>query len=104
LGNDENALTYALGHCLSHDRKFLAAFIRKCKFKSIKATNVGRAEIHLQENQDEKGIVDLEILIKGKLQLIVEAKIGGGYPEVNQINPHARDRAQRRMKMGCLQK
>jgi hypothetical protein len=88
LGNDENALTYALGHCLSHDRIFLAAFLRRCKFKGVKSTNVGRAEIHLQEQQEEKGIVDLEIFIEGKLQLIVEAKKGGGYPGFDQIKKY----------------
>ena len=85
LGNDENALTFALGHCLSRDDEFLAAFLRWCGFKGTTKTQAGHAEINLQSFQKFEGITDLEVLIPGRLQLIVEAKVGGGFPEENQV-------------------
>jgi len=90
IGHDENALTYALGHCLSFDGKFLSAFLRKCQFKGITSTNVGHAEIHLQRGSNESGIVDLEISIQDRLQLIVEAKVGEGYPTIDQVQKYVK--------------
>lgn len=88
LGDDENSLTYALGHCLSYDKAFLSSFLRKCKFRGVTSKNVCHAEIHLQKRQDGLGIVDLEILIKDRLQLIIEAKVRGGYPDFDQVETY----------------
>jgi len=90
IGSDENALTFALGHCLSRDRKFLSAFLKKCQFKGVTSD----AEVHLQKKERESkkkrdsGIVDLEIIIHDRLQLIVEAKVGGDYPTIDQIRKY----------------
>jgi len=84
IGSDENALTFALGHCLSRDRKFLSAFLKRCQFKGVTSD----AEIHLQKKERDLGIVDLEIIIHDRLQLIAEAKVGGGYPAVDQIRKY----------------
>lgn len=90
IGRDENALTYALGHCLSLDREFLSSFLRRCQFKSVTRATVGHAEIHLQKGKQEAGIVDLEIFIPDRLQLIVEAKVDEGYPTTNQIQTYVK--------------
>jgi len=88
LGHDENALTYALGHCLSFDREFLSSFLRRCQFKGVTSANLGHAEIRLQKKEHEAGIVDLEIFIQDRLQLIVEAKVGEGYPTIAQVRTY----------------
>ncbi|HOD29679.1 MAG TPA: PD-(D/E)XK nuclease family protein [Syntrophales bacterium] len=84
IGHDENALTFALGHCLSQDRRFLSAFLKMCQFKGVTAD----AEIYLQRRERDSGIVDLEIVIHDRLQLIVEAKVGGDYPSIGQIRKY----------------
>lgn len=88
IGHDENALTYALGHCLSFDREFLSSFLRRCQFKGVTSANVSHAEIRLQKKEHEAGIVDLEIFIQDRLQLIVEAKVGEGYPTIAQVRTY----------------
>ncbi|MRS03414.1 hypothetical protein EG832_09360, partial [bacterium] len=90
IGHDENALTYALGHSLSHDKKFLSSFLRLCNFKNVTSRNIGHAQIDLQKKESESGIVDLEIFIEGRLHLIIEAKIGAGYPRISQIEPYVK--------------
>lgn len=88
IGHDENALTYAFGHCLSFDRELLSSFLRRCQFKGVTSANIGHAEIYLQRGAHESGIVDLEIFIQDRLQLIVEAKVGEGYPTIGQIQKY----------------
>lgn len=88
IGHDENALTYALGHCLTFDREFLSSFLRRCQFKHVTSANVGHAEIHLQKREYESGIVDLEIFIQDRVQLIVEAKVKGGFPSIAQVRTY----------------
>ena len=103
IGRHENALTYALGHCLSFDREFLSSFLRRCQFKGVTKANVGRAEIHLQKREREAGIVDLEIFIQDRLQLIVEAKVNEGYPSIAQVRTYIQ-RIQRFNKRGIQSK
>jgi len=86
LGNDENALTLALGHCMSHEDKFLAAFLRWCGFKGVRSVQTRNAEISIQKYQENEGITDLEIEIPDRIHLIIEAKIGGGIPKECQID------------------
>jgi len=70
LGNDENALTLALGHCMSHDNKFLAAFLRWCNFKGVRSGHVRNADISIQKYQENEGITDLEIEVPDRIHLI----------------------------------
>ncbi len=90
LGSDENALTLALGHCLSLDDAFLAAFLRQCDFRGIKSTQVRNAIIGLQAHQIEQGITDLEIHIPKRLHLIIEAKVGGQFPKREQVEKYVK--------------
>lgn len=88
LGNDENSLTFALGHVLSRDSEFCSAFIRWCGFKGITSTQACNAEIRLQSYHIENGITDVEIFLPNRLQIIVEAKVGGDFPGHKQIEKY----------------
>ncbi len=93
LGTNENALTYALGYCLSQSVPFLIDFLKTVGIlESIKGKNYENdfknTDIFLQHfNDDKSGIKD--ILIKNdKYYIILEAKIDNSIPTLHQIEKY----------------
>lgn len=83
LGNDENALTFALGYTMAHCPALLHRFLREIGIKQVRQQALSTAQILLQRHRPE-GIADIEILVPGKLFVVIEAKIGLSVPTPKQ--------------------
>ena len=77
LGEKENDITYSVGWALYRSPSFLQQFLKDVADWEDSATE---AEIRLQHFWKKKGITDIEIILGGRLHLIVEAKCGWHLP------------------------
>jgi hypothetical protein len=91
IGNNENALTYALGHLIAIDAGFMLSVLKEISvLKKIPGKPYKEYSsnyfVKLQEHKDN-GIRDIVIEagdING-LRVIIEAKIGKGMPSASQL-------------------
>ena len=89
-GRDEDALTYALGYLMAHDEGFCAKVVR---LLDVKPRLVFKSpySVHLQEVSDRKsGRRDI-VVQSGESRIVIEAKIGGAQPTIDQLVMYARE-------------
>ncbi|MDP3063368.1 MAG: hypothetical protein Q8O40_09205 [Chloroflexota bacterium] len=91
LGDDENALTGALAYCASCSPNFLRELLRRMGLKNLREDDLASANIYYQRHAEDRkeGITDVEVHIPGKLHVIIEAKIGGAFPTLEQCNKYS---------------
>lgn len=83
LGNDENALSFALGYTFAKCLPLLQHFLRRIGIGGLRRDSLSKVEISLQRHE-HGGITDIEISLPGKLFVVVEAKIGLSIPTLDQ--------------------
>ncbi len=83
-GNDEDALTFALGFLLAHDQDFCAKLIRHLRI-APRHTLKPDYSVHLQEVTDT-GFGRRDIVIEDiETRIVLEAKIGAAEPTAEQL-------------------
>ena len=87
-GCDEDALTYALGFLLAHDRNFCAQLVRRLHIAPRRSLGSSYS-IHLQEvTAPGSGRRDI-VIEDSEMRIVLEAKIGGSEPTAEQIGKYA---------------
>ena len=87
-GNDEDALTFALGYLLAHDATFCAQLMRQFRIAPSKTLNAGYS-VHLQEVTTPRyGRRDI-VIETDEMRVVFEAKIGGAEPTADQLLKYA---------------
>ena len=87
-GNDEDALTFALGYLLAQDATFCAQLMRQFRIAPPKTLNAGYS-VHLQEVTNP-GYGRRDIVIEtDEMRVVFEAKIGGAEPTADQLLKYA---------------
>ena len=87
-GNDEDALTFALGYLLAHDATFCAQLMRQFRIAPPKALNAGYS-VYLQEvTNPSYGRRDI-VIETDEMRVVFEAKIGGAEPTADQLLKYA---------------
>lgn len=86
LGDDENALTFALGWTLRQSPDFLKALLVRIFGDSVDGS---QAVIRLQGYQSEHGYTDIEIDVSSAACAIIEAKRGWNLPGREQLGKYA---------------
>ena len=87
-GSGEDALTYALGFLLAHDRDFCAELVRCLRVAPRHPLGSGYS-VHLQE-VTAPGFGRRDIVIEdGGMRIVLEAKIGGVEPTAEQLGKYA---------------
>ncbi len=77
LGNDEEALSKALGYTISHDRNSLFKLLQYLGVKKKNTlNNFSKISIETERHRAE-GRTDIEIKIEKEFHIIIESKIGG---------------------------
>ncbi|HBJ37487.1 MAG TPA: hypothetical protein DDZ51_22580 [Planctomycetaceae bacterium] len=87
LGNDENALTYALAYTFQQCPHLLQWFLKQIGIPGIHRSQLRNARIDLQRHSSQgprAGITDIEIHLPSHFHVIVEAKVGLSVPSVHQ--------------------
>lgn len=91
IGNDEDALTYALGFLLARDPDFCVKVVRLCGIKVPRRLRDAYT-VHLQEFTDRRfGRRDI-VIEADNLRVVLEAKIGTSEPTVGQLLKYADDK------------
>lgn len=86
LGGDENALTFALGHCLSQSQLLLKDILRRVGVRRLGKRALSAVQVELQRHEPEDGgFTDIELYLPGRFKVILEAKIRGGWPTERQL-------------------
>jgi hypothetical protein len=83
LGQDENAMTAALGLALERSRELRSRVLRD--LGCPKDASSGEASIRLQSWRLDQGITDIEILVGTAFFAIIEAKQGAWLPSPAQL-------------------
>jgi len=92
LGNDENALSFALGYTFHECPLFLRRFLSEIGVGGVRARAMADVRIDLQKHgthSGDKGITDIEVRLPGVFHVIVEAKIGLSIPSLQQCAKYA---------------
>ncbi len=103
IGNDENALSFALAYTFQQCPALLLDFLKQIGIVGIRQSYLNNATVSLQRRRSgeiDGGVTDIEIHLRGYFHVIVEAKIGFSFPTLAQCNkylPHFRDEPQRRL-------
>ncbi len=87
LGNDENALSFALAYTLQQCPPFLQWFLKHVEVAGVHPSSLPKVRIDLQRHRTgdpNQGITDIEIHLPGRFHVIVEAKIGLAIPTIGQ--------------------
>ncbi len=87
LGTDENALSFALGYTFQQCPPFLQWFLRQIGVQGVHKTSLRKVRINLQRyrsSESGQGITDIEIHLDGHFHIIIEAKVGGAVPSIEQ--------------------
>lgn len=87
LGNDENALSFALGYTFQQCPVLLQWFLKQIGISGLRGTALQNARIDLQRHrggESSQGITDIEIHLPGHFHVIVEAKVGLAVPTIEQ--------------------
>ena len=83
-GNDEDALTFALGFLLAHDPAFCAKLVQSLHLAGLNTLKPGYS-VHLQEVTDRRfGRRDI-VIEDGEMRIVLEAKIGRAEPTAEQL-------------------
>lgn len=85
LGTAENSLTFALGYTMRHCPRLLQMFLTAVGLRGFHIGTLSNAAIYLQEASKE-GITDIEVRIRNRLCLIIEAKVGLNVPTIGQCS------------------
>lgn len=89
LGDDENALTFALGHCASEDADLRRELLRLFEVKGLGKRQLEDVEVRLQQyDATDRGYSDIEFYLPDRFRVIVEAKIKGGRPSARQLKKY----------------
>lgn len=89
IGQDENALTFALGHCLSADLSLAREFLRLLGLKHLREGALKTLKIELQKHaKEDRGYSDVELTLPRRFRIIIEAKIGYGTPNDTQLRKY----------------
>ncbi len=92
LGTDEDALTFALGYLLAHSPSLCANLVRTLGIK-LRPPLGNDYSIHLQEvTEPGFGRRDIVIEISGKMRVVLEAKVRGAEPSVQQLTKYAKEK------------
>ena len=87
-GNDEDALTFALGYLLAHDSDFCAKLISKIGRAWSSELSDGHS-VHLQE-VTAQGYGRRDIVVEtDNMRVVFEAKVGGAEPTAEQLLKYA---------------
>jgi len=76
IGNDENALTYALAYTFQQCPQILQWFLKQLDIPGVHRSQLRNASIDLQRHSSQgpqAGITDIEIHLPGHFHVIVEA-------------------------------
>ena len=88
VGNDEDALTYALGFLLANDYSLCAKLVRLLRVSPRRPPKPGYS-VHLQEVTAPKfGRRDI-VIEDGRMRIVLEAKIGRAEPDSQQLTKYA---------------
>src|SRR5713226_896292 len=87
LGDDETALTNALGWALAESPQFRSHLIRDVFGESTIASGLSTL-VRLQPYAKSGGFTDVEVVIPGKLMVIIEAKKGWALPSIQQLTSY----------------
>ena len=87
LGDDEPALTNALGWALAESPKFRSRLIKDI-FGDTAVNTVPSTLVRLQPDAKSSGFTDVELVIPGDVMLIVEAKKGWALPSIEQLTKY----------------
>ena len=89
IGNDEDALTYALGFLLARDLDFCVKVVGLCGIRSPRRHLRAAYTVHLQEVTDRRfGRRDI-VIEADNLRVVLEAKVGTSEPTVGQLLKYA---------------
>ena len=91
LGNDEDALSFALGYTFRECPRLLQRFLSDIGVPGIRVATLARARIDLQKHgaaTGHKGITDIEIRLPGVFHVIIETKIGQSVPTIEQCSKY----------------
>ena len=89
LGNNENDITKSIAFCLSRCLAFTELFLFENGVE-LQQNDFETLLVTYQQTQEE-GITDIEIIVPGKIRIIIEAKKGFNIPSVDQLNKYASD-------------
>jgi len=87
LGADEKSLTFALGYTMQQCPRLLQKLLAAVGLKRFRLARLADAEIRLQSKRDT-GITDIEVILPGRLHLIIEAKVGLNLPTLGQCKKY----------------
>ena len=87
LGTDENSLTFALGYTMQQCPRLLQMLLKDIGLSGFHLNTLLGAEISLQKYRKE-GNTDIEIIVPGRLHLIIEAKVGLNIPALAQCKKY----------------
>jgi len=73
-GKDEDSGTYAIGWGLLKSPTFMKRLLNVLDIKRLSSADLNSVVINLQKHGPDNGFTDIEILIPGKLHIILEAK------------------------------
>lgn len=83
-GDDEDALTFALGYLMAHDSAYCTRVLRACGIALPRSFGHDYS-VHLQEVTDRSfGRRDV-VVEGGKTRVVLEAKVGGAVPTAEQL-------------------
>lgn len=87
LGHHENDISFSVAWALSKCPNFLTAFLT---FTVGEEKDLDQVEIRLQDHESKHGFTDIEIELKDRFYVIVEAKRGWVLPGEEQLTKYAR--------------
>ncbi|MBK7446218.1 MAG: hypothetical protein IPJ45_09380 [Ignavibacteria bacterium] len=96
IGNNEDALTFALGYLFFVNRSFLIKILKECKvLKSLQGKNYEKVfkdyYVKLQDRKDISIGGRKDIVIEtsdNNYRIVIEAKIGSGIPNIDQVTKY----------------
>lgn len=90
LGHHENDISFSVAWALSNCPRFLKEFLA---FAIGEEGDLDHVEIRLQEHESKHGFTDIEIELKDRFYVIVEAKRGWVLPGEDQLTKYARKKS-----------
>ena len=92
VGNDEDALTFALGFLVANS-PYLCTKLMRTLGINLRRPLVDDYSVHLQEvTAPGFGRRDIVIEVSGKIRVVLEAKVGGAEPSVQQLTKYAKEK------------
>ena len=88
VGNDEDALTHALGFLLAHDHSLCAKLVRHLRVSPRRPLKPGYS-VHLQEVTTPKFVRRDIVIEDGRMRIVLEAKVGRAEPDSQQLTKYA---------------